>query len=232
MDLVLAPDDLPRAAHMQGASAALSGVSGREGLPLRGQGAGVHGSPRGSASKTAMNSTMPQRFATVFFIACLLLVVYALYLILSPFFIPLLWAGVLTVVFQPLFRETVRVLRGRRTVASIVSCLIVLLIIVLPIFYLAEAVSHHSVALYQILQSSISGTSSEERLNAIGQQPTVRWALGLLGRWRGGEPPHPRDLTEGMIRGVSRFLVALVPTLLRGAGEFVFSFFLMFISMF
>lgn len=170
-------------------------------------------------------------FASLFFIGCFLVVLYFLFVILSPFFTTLLWASVLTVVFFPLFRELLGLTRGRRALASLVSCLLVLLMIVLPVFYLAVAVTRQSIDLYQNVQQSL-GAGGIERLEELEGRPTVRWLLGQAGRWLGVEIPRVRDAAEASLKTVSRFLVARSPSLLKGAGEFVFSFLLMFISMF
>jgi predicted PurR-regulated permease PerM len=178
--------------------------------------------PRGSPSFLA---------ATLFFVACFLAILYFLYAILEPFLTILIWAAVLTVVFYPLFGRLAGWCRGRRGLASILTCLLVLLMIVIPVVYLTAAVARQSLALYHQAQTSLDA-SGRDRLAELEQRPAVRWALEQVRRRFGIEEPHLREGLDQTFRAVSRFLVARGPSLIRGAGEFVFSFLLMFISMF
>jgi len=170
-------------------------------------------------------------FASLFFIGCFVLVLSFLVFILFPFFTTLVWASVLTVVFQPLFKQLLRVLGGRRAAASAIACLLVLLMIVLPIFYLAVAVTRQSIELYENAQQTLGGTAAD-RMEQLEARPKVQWLLGQAGRWLGTETPHVRDALERTLKTISRFLVAQSPSVLRGVGEFLFNFLLMFISMF
>lgn len=171
------------------------------------------------------------RFATVFFVSCFLLIGYFLFVILRPFFATLLWAGVLTVVFLPLFRRTLVFLRGRRAAAAIITCFLILLVIVLPVFSLGILVTQQANDLYHSLQES-SGGKASARLQEIQKDPWVQWALGQASKWLGTERLDLRGSMEQVLRVVSRFLVSQGPALLRGVAELLFSFLLMFISMF
>jgi len=91
------------------------------------------------------------RFATVFFILCFLVLGYFLYVVLQPFFSSLFLAVMLTVVFRPLFRELNRLVRGRSALASLITCLLILLLIVLPMFFLGAAITRQSLNLYQAI---------------------------------------------------------------------------------
>lgn len=171
------------------------------------------------------------RFSTLFFIGCFAIVVYFLYLILSPFFSILLWAGVLTVVFLPLFRVVLRHCRGQRTLASLITCLLILLLIVLPVFLLGLVVTHQSVALYQTVQGGVEGETAN-RIRALEQHPWVQWALVQASRWTGTDKLALRPTVEQVLRLFSRFLISQGPSLLRGFGQLMFGFLLMFIAMF
>ena len=171
------------------------------------------------------------RFVTLFFIACFLAVLYFLVVILLPFVSTFLWAGLLTVIFLPLYRRLLRALRGRRALASLVTCVLVLAMIVVPVVYLSVAITQQSVAFYQKINQSV-GDGAGDKLDAIEQRPAVQWALTQMGRVTGSERPRLRPTIEQMLTNISRFLVSRAPTLLKGVGEFLFTFLLIFISMF
>jgi len=181
---------------------------------------------------TPARSSSSFRLVTLFFVACFLVVLYFLFEILQPFFTILIWASVLTVVFWPLFGRVLGLCRGRRAAASILTCLIVLLMIVVPVVYLSAAIARQSMSLYQTAQVSLGGAPAEDRLAQLEQRPAVRWVLGQVQRWLGIEEPHLREALDHSMKAISRFLVSRAPSLIRGAGEFIFSFLLIFITMF
>ena len=171
------------------------------------------------------------RFATVFFIICFLIIGYFLYIILQPFFSILLLATILTVVFRPLFREVVKAVRGRQALASLITCLLILLLIVLPMVFLGAAVTKQSMNLYQTIQAKVADDSAV-RFEEFQNRPYVKWALDQAGQWLHVEQLNLRTAAEQTLSVLSRFVVSQSPSLLKGAGELLFGFLLMFISMF
>ncbi len=174
------------------------------------------------------------RFAIVFFVVCFLLVGYALYLIFEPFFSILAWALVLTVVFYPVFRKILRRTREHRTAAALVTCLLVLLLIVLPVTSLAAMIAQQSVALYHSVENSLSapGGDAAARLERIRNHPTVQWVQAQAGKWFGVTDSDLAEYARRIIGSVSRWAVSRGPSLLAGAGGIISGFLLMFITMF
>ena len=62
-----------------------------------------------------------------FFFTVLLFLLYQFYLVFSFFLVPLSWAGLLALVFYPLYAATVRLLRGREGLAALSFTLLVIL---------------------------------------------------------------------------------------------------------
>jgi len=174
------------------------------------------------------------RYAVIFFVVCFLLVGYALYLIFAPFFPILVWAGVLTVVFNPVYRKILRRMRERRTAASLVTCLLILLLIVLPVTSLAAMITRQSVALYHIVESSLSapGDDAAARVERIREHPTTKWLRDRAGTWFGVTDTDLENYARQIFSAVSRWIVVQGPSLVAGAGGILFGFLLMFITMF
>lgn len=74
-----------------------------------------------------------QRF---FSIALVVLFIYLIYLVFTPFLVPLGWAAVFTIMFLPVHQRIRRYIRGRNRAALISTLLLTLLIIVPGIFVL------------------------------------------------------------------------------------------------
>lgn len=185
-------------------------------------------------SEEAPKGTSLSRFAIVFFVACFLLIGYVLYLIFTPFFTVLVWAGVLTVVFYPVFRKILKRTRGRRTAASLVTCLLILLLIVLPVTSLVALITQQSVALYHSIENSLgaSGGDAATRLAQIRNRPAVQWVEAQARIWFGAHNANLEDYARQIFSSVSRWVVTQGPTLIAGAGGMLVGFLLMFITMF
>ena len=78
----------------------------------------------------------PTRFARLFFGVITLAVLYFSYLIIKPFLLDIFMALVLFFTAKPLYLALTRLLRGWKALASALTCLILLLIILVPLFSL------------------------------------------------------------------------------------------------
>ena len=57
---------------------------------------------------------------TVFFFALLLLILYGVYLIISPFITAITWAVILAILAYPLYALLLELLRGRAILAAVI----------------------------------------------------------------------------------------------------------------
>jgi predicted PurR-regulated permease PerM len=73
--------------------------------------------------------------------------------ILWPFFGAVLWGTVIAILFAPLQRRLVRIMRGRRSLAALVSLAIIVLLVILPLALVATLVLQEAVNLYQAVQA-------------------------------------------------------------------------------
>lgn len=65
-------------------------------------------------------------------------IIYLFYAIIIPFFVPICWAGVFAILFFPLYKRTLRLVK-QRGIASLIICTLIVLIIIGPITYLFVA---------------------------------------------------------------------------------------------
>lgn len=83
----------------------------------------------------------PTRFGRLFFGVITLLVLYFSYLIIKPYLLDIFMALVLFFTAKPLYLALNRLLRGRKGLASGLTCLILLLIILIPLFSLMSIIA-------------------------------------------------------------------------------------------
>ncbi|HYR96760.1 MAG TPA: AI-2E family transporter [Candidatus Binatus sp.] len=95
-----------------------------------------------------------QLFAAFFF-AVFLFLLYQLYLFLSPFFAPLVWAGILALTFYPLTNWLGRAFGGRRTVVALTLVLAVTIVAIIPSFLLGSLLVREATGAYRRLQEAV-----------------------------------------------------------------------------
>jgi predicted PurR-regulated permease PerM len=174
------------------------------------------------------------RFPLFFIIACFLLLGYLLFLVFQPFLSILIWATVLAVVGLPLFHKILRLFRGRRALASLVTCLLIVLVIVLPVTILGIMIAQQSITIYHNLQANvgISELDSAAKWEELQKRPSVQWFLNQSQTWFGAKSEDIQGYVKQVLTALSRFIVTKSPSLLAGFGGMVASFFLVFITMY
>lgn len=83
----------------------------------------------------------PTRFARLFFGVITLLVLYYSYLIIKPYLLDVFMALVLFFTAKPLYHVLTRLFRGWKVLASALTCIILLLIILIPLFSLMSIIA-------------------------------------------------------------------------------------------
>lgn len=173
------------------------------------------------------------RSAMAFFVACFLLVCFAMYLVFRSFLSILIWACVLTVVFQPLFRLVLRATRSRRVLTAFITCLIILVLIVVPVTFLAILTGQQSVALYHAIQTNSTGVNEiAAKIQDFENRHWVPWLVEEAARLFGPEAIDVKKILQEALSAISKFVVSNVPSLLAGVGNLIYRFFMIFITMF
>jgi predicted PurR-regulated permease PerM len=119
-----------------------------------------------------------KRLSRYFFIALLLGTAVVFFRMLQIFFVPVLLAAVFATLFYPMYLRFLRAFRGRKTLAAFFCCLALLLLLIVPLYLVADLVTHEAIDFYR---------STQAHLGDISQQ-----IQGPLGRLR--DLPLVRDL--------------------------------------
>ncbi|MNX20973.1 putative inner membrane protein [compost metagenome] len=89
--------------------------------------------------KTTNQNKKKELFDTILQLFFIFLLVGFCLKLLLPFFMPILWAVILSVVFYPLFNSLQRILKGRKALASVVITILIIAIMVVPLIYFLKA---------------------------------------------------------------------------------------------
>jgi predicted PurR-regulated permease PerM len=120
-----------------------------------------------------MNDTYIER---AFFVALLIAVTLAFLWLIRSFMQPIFWAIALGIVVYPLHARLVSRLRGRASLAAVVSLVTVVVIVILPLVGIGAAVTREGAALYARLEAGELGMGS---LYAQAQESMPRVAATL-----------------------------------------------------
>lgn len=90
----------------------------------------------------------------VSFLLILAAVTFMLVVIVWPFATTLLWAALAAIMFQPLYKWSVKVCRGRRNPAAFLSLTIILFAVLLPALWIGTVVVAETLQLVQILRAN------------------------------------------------------------------------------
>jgi predicted PurR-regulated permease PerM len=104
-----------------------------------------------------MNDTYIER---AFFVALLVAVTLAFLWLIQSFLQPIFWAIALGIVVYPLHARFVSRLRGRASLAAIVSVITVVVVVILPLIGVGAAVTREGAALYDRLSAGELGMGS------------------------------------------------------------------------
>jgi predicted PurR-regulated permease PerM len=152
---------------------------------------------------------------------------YLCWLMLRPFLGVLAWAIVLVIVFYPVHKNIARRI-GRRSLSALVSCVLVVLVFVLPLTIIVAAVIQELGKVVPNLPANLSQLFSQQPaiLGSLSQWMQDRLGIDLLGL-QGFFIQQLRNLSEGLL-GASFSLVGNIVTSIVKAFFVIFTMYYLF----
>ena len=106
-------------------------------------------------SDATMSSTWQRRpVAVIFFVAFLLVLLWAAGRILAPFLDAILIAAIVVTFTYPWYRRLSEMMKNRRELAAVVMLIVVTVTIVIPSFFLMTALVHQATTLFDLIQNA------------------------------------------------------------------------------
>lgn len=165
-------------------------------------------------------------FAVTFF-AIFIFLLYQMIRLLAPFSAALLWAAIIALALDPLYRKAVTLLRGRTGLAASVMTLVTLFLVIGPTMALLAVLTSQAVDLYQWASEGIkSGAASDLWNKLTGYVSQKILAHPLLA---------DLDVKGIFIKGISQFsssLASQVGSVLRDTVLLVVNLLIMLIALF
>ncbi|MGB9628464.1 MAG: AI-2E family transporter [Thermodesulfobacteriota bacterium] len=167
----------------------------------------------------------------IFALSLFFLSLYLLYQILSPFFISILWAIFLAMIFYPLFKRLLRLIK-KPLPSSLLMTLLVFLVIVLPFGLLIVSLAMEVVEVYHRVDELIKTGQLQIYFEKIQQLPLFRWVWMKLDQYIDLSKIEPASLLLKNLKQISTFLFNQTSAILKGVSTFLVSFFFMLLSLY
>jgi predicted PurR-regulated permease PerM len=151
-------------------------------------------------------AVFPTHFARLFFGVITLLVLYYSYEIVKPYLIDIFLALVLFFTAKPLHRVLTRILFGQRALASALTCLILALVILIPLFTLVSIIANQALEFSNVVRQGLQSDQLWQWVNT--KVNTLKDHLTHLNL------PLPPEQIK---------LEAVIQTVLTRASEFIYT---------
>jgi predicted PurR-regulated permease PerM len=153
----------------------------------------------------------------------LVAVTVALGWILLPFYGTILWSAIIALLFAPMYGRLLARLKGRRTLAALLTLLVVLVIVILPFVLISAALAREAALVFQRLQSGDldPGLYFHGLFDALPD-----WMVGLLDRvGLVNFATLQRRLADALTQG-SQFIASQALSIGQNTFEFIASVFI------
>lgn len=164
----------------------------------------------------------PNQVQNFFFLGLVLLVSAVFLYLLSGYFQPIFWAAILGVLFLPVQNALERRLRDRRSLAAVLTVILIFFTVLVPSLLVTSAVVNEAAQLYQRIQSGEIDPGAALRWLQGWMPGVVSWAEGFgidVAQW-------PQKVSEIAVKA-SQFVGGMALT----AGQNVASFMIKFLIM-
>lgn len=164
---------------------------------------------------------MQKIFFKPFLIFLVVLSVVALFILFRPFMVELIIAAVLVSVFYKVYEKITKVLWGKKYFASFVTCLLLLLIVLIPM---------SNLLVYASKKASVAYTSVE---NLVNNSDVLHFSiLEKLGFNDGVYREVIGGFVNDIVKNINDWLVSGATFVLKGTSKFIVSLILIVFTMF
>ena len=142
---------------------------------------------------------MRDRLEDKFFLILIVVVSLAFAFILTSFYGAILWGVVIAMMFAPLYRRLLRAMPERPTIASLIMLFAIVLIVILPLTFIAASLTRQAAGVVAKMQSGELnfGNYLQQILNRL-----PGWATNLLDSYGVASLGGMQEkITEGLLKG-------------------------------
>lgn len=160
------------------------------------------------------------------FITLLIVVTVAFGWIVRPYFGSIFWAAILAIIFYPIQRMWLRWFRQRATLSAVVTLISIFAIVLVPLYFLGNALVRESIAVYQGLSNNESAIRQ-----SLGETDLYGTVIEMLGRFGVDEGEFKTKLNQS-VRSVAEYFFSRAASAGQNTLSFLAQFFIMFYLLF
>lgn len=159
------------------------------------------------------------------------LVLYLAYKIIQPYLNTIILAVLLSSLWMPVHKRILNGLRNRGTIAAIVSCHLIVLVVILPLAGLTTALINQGINSFKAVQTWVQEGGLNKILNSEKLVRVKTWLETKLGIENLQDLKFSSTIIDGS-KNIGQFLLAHGSDLVQNISSLVMKFFLMIFIMF
>ena len=174
---------------------------------------------------------MFRTFLNLFLFAAVAVLFYLFYRIFSPFLASIFVAVILGLIFYPLYRWLQSRTKGRKRLSSVLACVAVTLIIIVPVSAMIGMLTAQSLDLYRFIEERVQDGSLETMIDLNGDGPIP----SILNRGMRFFDLDPKEIVVGLskvLQNISGFIVSAGSGLVKNISSMIINFFLMIFTLY
>ncbi len=167
--------------------------------------------------------------STILFFLLVAIFFYLFYRLMVPFFSPIAWAGILVIVFYPLYNWLIKKVK-RAWLASLLSCVLIFIIIIGPSIYLLAALVSEAATAVQKINEAYKDGQLEGLFRPI--TPFLNIIKGRLDSYPQLADVDFISIAKDAVGNVTHAIGSQATSVIANISKTLFYFFLMLFSMF
>lgn len=167
-----------------------------------------------------------KNYNVYFFFALLIGATVLVYFVIKPFLVPFLMAAILAHLFNPVYQSLQRITGGKKGISSVVACLIIGLIIIIPVFFIVSLL----VAEIGGVLASLSG-GARDLSYAVSLTNENLSKIPLI-KYVNAEKLINQNTILAVVKSFSQSSLGILQSTYQGVVSFIFVTFITFFSLF
>jgi len=168
---------------------------------------------------------MKSHFNTTFLFGLIVLVGYASFIVLKPFFVAVILAFVISQLFHNWYLKIKKLLMGNKSLSSFLACIMILLIIFIPVVIVSSLVLSETNQLFQVIQQN----------DVRGKIENISFTIPYLNlkitNYEIQSVIGTDEFTSGL-KTAGGFFLQLIKNTYQSTSNFLFMTFVMFFSLY
>ncbi len=174
---------------------------------------------------------MQKKFSNYFLFVVIIGVGIGAYFVFKPFLVAIIFAFIISQLFQGWYQKINKKLKNKKSLASLATCLIIFLILIIPFFATLGLVVSEANSLYQKSQQNNQVFSLNKTINKISESPLVK-KIGLNTEEFNLKNIFASEQFTQITKSIGNFTITIVKKSYQRASHFIFVTFVTFFALY